>query len=96
MPLLASIALVAVWLIPAIAVPAGVDVVAFVVLAASVLLLIRAAPAGAYRRRIRAHGQRGRVTVVATAIGAVAIIAALAVGPTLQASVPAAGSAPPR
>ena len=33
MPLLAAVALVIVWLIPAIAVPAGVDVVAFVVLA---------------------------------------------------------------
>lgn len=94
MPLLASIALVAVWLIPAIAVPAGVDIVAFVVLAASVLLLIRAETrtreartAGASARTVNAGG----VTVVATAIGAVAIIAALAVGPTLQASVPAAG-----
>lgn len=92
MPLLASVALVAVWLIPAIAVPAGVDVVAFVLLAASVLLLIRSEtrtretrPAG------RTPGRAGGVAAVATSIGAVAIIAALAVGPTLQASAPAAG-----
>lgn len=96
MPLLASIALVAVWLIPAIAVPAGVDIVAFVVLAASVLLLIRAETrtretpsAAASPRAVTARA--GGVAAVATSIGAVAIIAALAVGPTLQASVPAAG-----
>lgn len=41
MPLLAAIALVAVWLIPALSVPAPVDLIAFVVFAAAVLLLIR-------------------------------------------------------
>ncbi|MFS0714373.1 DUF3488 and transglutaminase-like domain-containing protein [Microbacterium sp. 2P01SA-2] len=42
MPLLAAIALVAVWLIPALSVPAPVDLIAFVVFAAAVLLLVRA------------------------------------------------------
>ncbi|GAD33576.1 putative cysteine protease [Microbacterium sp. TS-1] len=41
MPLLAAIALVTVWLIPALSVPAPVDLIAFVVFAAAVLLLIR-------------------------------------------------------
>ncbi|QCR39818.1 hypothetical protein C1N74_04860 [Microbacterium sp. SGAir0570] len=41
MPLLAAIALVAVRLIPALSVPAPVDLIAFVVFAAAVLLLIR-------------------------------------------------------
>lgn len=85
MPLLAASALVMVWLIPAIAVPAGVDVFAFVLLAASVLYLIRAetrtreAPVMAARS--------GGVTAVATAIGAVAIVGALVAGPALPAPV---------
>lgn len=41
MPLLAAIALVTVWLIPALSVPAPVDLIAFIVFAAAVLLLIR-------------------------------------------------------
>lgn len=90
MPLLASIALVAVWLIPAIAVPSGVDIVAFALLAASVLYLIRAetrtreAPAMAARS--------GGVTAVALAIGAVAIVGALVAGPALPPPVVTAGS----
>lgn len=90
MPLLASVALVAVWLIPAIAVPSGVDVFAFAMLAASVLYLIRAetrtreAPAMAARS--------GGVTAVAATIGAVAVVGALVVGPALPPPVTAAGS----
>lgn len=81
MPLLASIALVAVWLVPAIAVPSGVDVIAFAALAASLLFLLRAdtrtreAPASA--------GRTAGVAPVAVAIGAVAIIAALVAGPAI-------------
>ena len=81
MPLLAASALVAVWLIPAIAVPAGVDVFAFVLLAAAVLSLIRAETRTreASLPAVRAVG----VTLVATAIGAVSIIGALVVGSAL-------------
>ncbi|KXC05676.1 transglutaminaseTgpA domain-containing protein [Microbacterium hominis] len=88
MPLLASVALVAVWLIPAIAVPAGVDVVAFVLLAVAVLLLIRAETR---TRESRAPRRAGGVSAVAVTIGAVAIVTALALGPTIQAATPAAG-----
>ncbi|RKE63752.1 DUF3488 and transglutaminase-like domain-containing protein [Microbacterium sp. AG238] len=42
MPLLAAVALIAVWLIPALSVPAPVDLIAFIVFAAAILLLIRA------------------------------------------------------
>lgn len=87
MPLLASVALVAVWLIPAIAVPAGVDAVAFVLLAIAVLTLIRAETR---TREERAPRRTAGVSAVAVSIGAVAIITALAVGPTLQAATPTA------
>lgn len=83
MPLLATVALVAVWLIPAIAVPSGQSVVAFVFLAASVLYLIRAetrtreapAPGG-----VRAGAG---VTAMATTIGAAAIALTVFATPTL-------------
>lgn len=81
MPLLASIALVAVWLVPAIAVPSGVDVIAFAVLAASLLFLIRADTRT--RETLRTGGTTAGVTPVAIAIGAVAIVAALVAGPAL-------------
>ena len=81
MPLLAGIALVAVWLVPAIAVPSGVDVIAFAVLAASLLFLIRA---DTRTREAPATGGRAAgVTPVAVAIGAVAIVAALVAAPAL-------------
>ena len=88
MPLLASVALVAVWLIPAIAVPNGVDVTAFVLLAVAILLLIRAETRTREERRAR---ESGGIAAVTLAIGAVAIVSALAVGPTLQAAVPPPG-----
>ncbi|MBN9177901.1 MAG: transglutaminase domain-containing protein [Microbacterium sp.] len=81
MPLLAAIALVLVWLIPSVVVPAPVDIAAFVVLAIAVLALIRAenrtreAPIMATRS--------GGVAAVAVAIGAVAIVGALVIGPAL-------------
>ncbi|PZU44799.1 MAG: transglutaminase [Microbacterium sp.] len=88
MPLLAGSALVLVWLIPAIAVPAELDALAFVLVAASVLLLIRAehrtrekrtAPSGT----AQGAGPRRGVGAVAVAIGAVAIVGALVIGPAL-------------
>jgi len=83
MPLLAGTALVIVWIIPAISVPADVDVLAFVLLAAALLYLVRAetrtreAPAMA--------AQAGGVTTIAATIGAVAIVGALMIGAAIPA-----------
>lgn len=93
MPLLASIALVAVWLVPAIAVPSGVDIVAFVVLAASFLFLLRADTRT--REAPPVAGRRTGVAPVAVAIGAVAVIAALVIGPVLPEPIPGTGSGGP-
>lgn len=88
MPLLAATALILVWLIPAIAVPAGVDAFAFVLLAAAVLLLVRAE----HRTRETSSTSRpGGVAAVAVALGAVAIVAALVIAPTLPPPSVAAG-----
>lgn len=53
MPLLAAVALAAVWLIPALSVPSTVDVLAFIVFAAAVLLLIRAETRSRERALVR-------------------------------------------
>ena len=84
MPLLAGIALVAVWLIPAIAVPGDIDVLAFAFLGIAVLALIRAETR---TREAPEPGSSAGVTAVAATIGAVAIIAALVGGPALPAPV---------
>lgn len=88
MPLLAGAALIAVWLIPAISVPAGVDVALFALLAASLLFLIRAE--NRTRETPTAGPGRAGVGAVATAIGAVAIVGALVIAPTLPAPTVAA------
>jgi transglutaminase-like putative cysteine protease len=78
MPLLAAVALVAVWLIPSVVVPGRFDVVAFVLLAASILLLLRT------ETRTRVPAQRtAPAAAVALGIGAVAIVTALVVTPLL-------------
>lgn len=88
MPLLASVALVAVWLIPAIAVPSGINVIAFVFLAAAVLALIRAETR---TREAPEPGSSSGVTAVAATIGVVTVIATLVSAPVLPAPI-AAGS----
>lgn len=88
MPLLASIALVAVWLIPAIAVPSGVNVLAFVFLACAVLALIRAETR---TREAPEPGTSSGVTAMAATIGVVTVVATLISAPALPAPV-AAGS----
>lgn len=91
MPLLAGMALVAVWLIPAIAVPAGFDAGAFVLLAACILLLIRAEHRT--REARTTENRPSGVTAVAVAIGAVAIVGALVIAPALpQPTVASVGS----
>jgi len=105
MPLLAAVGLVAVWLIPAIAVPSGVDIIAFALLAAAVLFLIRAETrtredpeASGPPIMSRSSGSRGPrrrsagVTAVATSIGAIAIAAALVGAPALPPPVVVAGA----
>lgn len=83
MPLLAGVGLIAVSLIPAIAVPAEIDVVAFVLLAAAILFLIRTDtrmredPGSA--EATRATG----VSATAVGIGAIAVVVALVATPLL-------------
>lgn len=84
MPLLASVALVAVWLIPAIAVPSGVNVISFAFLAVTVLALIRAE---ARTREAPEPGSSAGVTAVAVTIGAVTVVATLVTAPALPAPV---------
>lgn len=82
MPLLAGIALVAVWLIPALSVPSAVDLVAFVVFAAALLLLIRAETRSRERALARAAAApaAGRRPPVPTAARLPRSGAALAAG----------------
>ncbi len=80
MPLLACIALVAVWLIPAIAVPSDVNILAFAFLACAVLLIIRAETR---TREAPEPGSSSGVTAVAVTIGTVAVVASLMGGPAL-------------
>lgn len=95
MPLLAAVGLIAVSLIPAIAVPADVDVFAFVLLAASVLLLLRtetrgreqAAARAAARAAVR-HGREGSVAAAAAGIGAIGVVVALVAAPLLPSAAP--------
>lgn len=83
MPLLAAIALVIVWLIPSIVVPAPVDVGAFIVLAIAILALIRAE--NRTREAPVMAARSSGVAAVATVIGAVAIVGALVIAPALPA-----------
>ncbi|MFT3797074.1 transglutaminaseTgpA domain-containing protein [Microbacterium sp.] len=89
MPLLAAVALIGVWLIPAIVVPSQVDVVGFVALAATVLFLLRVEsgtrqgmPRQGMPGGTRAARPAGAATLTAT-IGVVAIVAAVLGGAAL-------------
>ncbi len=82
MPLLAAVALVAVALVPTIAVPAPMDVGAFVLLAVSVLFLLRTDT----RTRLSAPTRRpSAASATALAIGAVAVVVAVVLTPLLPA-----------
>ncbi|SDQ22206.1 DUF3488 and transglutaminase-like domain-containing protein [Microbacterium sp. cf332] len=105
MPLLASVALVAVWLIPALSVPASVDLVAFVVFAAALLLLIRSETRSRERALARAaaaaeDGSPARApsapsrrsgAVLAACLAVTAIIATVVVAPELPRPAPRTG-----
>ncbi|KTR93283.1 hypothetical protein NS220_13025 [Microbacterium testaceum] len=87
MPLLAGVGLVAVSLIPTIAIPADVDVTAFVLLAVALLFLLRvdtrSRHAGA-RSRPTGVPRRGRgASATAFGIAAVAVIVAVVATPLL-------------
>ncbi len=85
MPLLAGVGLVAVSLIPTIAIPSDVDVVAFVLLAAALLFLLRVDTRArtAVASRARSPHPFG---VSATALGVAAIAVVVAIVATAVAS----------
>ncbi|MET0296303.1 MAG: DUF3488 and transglutaminase-like domain-containing protein [Microbacterium sp.] len=83
MPLLASIGIIAVSLIPAIAVPSGTDVMAFVLLAAAVLFLLRAETRSREPADARAAERSAGVPATAVGIAAIAVIVTLVAAPVL-------------
>jgi transglutaminase-like putative cysteine protease len=85
MPLLAAIGIVAVSLIPSIAVPRQVDVPAFVYLAIAILVLLRAETRSREKPPERAAERSAGVPATALGIGAVAIIVAVVATPLLPA-----------
>lgn len=85
MPLLASIGIVAVSLIPAVAVPRDADVPAFVYLAVAILALLRAETRSRERPAERAAERTVGVPATAIGIGAIAIIVAVVATPLLPA-----------
>lgn len=87
MPLLASIGIIAVSLIPSIAVPDGLDVWAFVLLAAAVLFLIRAETRARETPLARSAERSAGVPATAVGIAAIAVVIALVAGPLLPAPV---------
>lgn len=86
MPLLAGVGLVAVSLIPTIAIPSDIDIVAFVLLAAALLFLLRVDTRARTAASSRPRGGSPRVVgISATALGvaAVAVIVAVVATPLL-------------
>lgn len=92
MPLLAAIGLIAVWLIPSIAVPGEVDIMAFVLLAAAILFLIRTDTRSREEPKDRAATRTAGVPATALGIGAIAVVVAVAAAPLLPQPVARAGS----
>jgi len=88
MPLLAGVALFTVSLIPALAVPSAVNLWSFGLLAAAILLLLRAETRGREPRVGRASG----ASAVAAGIGALALIATLIITPSLPQPAPRVAS----
>ncbi len=85
MPLLASIGIVAVSLIPAIAVPRDADVPAFIYLAVAILALLRAETRSREQPAQRVAERAVGVPATAIGIGAIAIIVAIVATPLLPA-----------
>ncbi len=92
MPLLAAIGLIAVSLIPSIAVPGEVDIMAFVLLAASILFLIRTDTRAREEPGDREAERSAGVPATALGIGAIAVVVALVAVPLLPQPIARAGS----
>lgn len=92
MPLLASIGIIAVSLIPAIAVPGDVDIMAFVLLAAAILFLIRAETKSREEPMSQASERSAGVPATALGIGAIAVVVALVATPLLPEPLARAGA----
>lgn len=92
MPLLASIGIVAVSLIPSIAVPRGVEIIGFVLLAVTVLFLIRAETRSREKPLEQEAERSAGVPATALAIGAIAVIVAVVATPMLPQPVARTGS----
>lgn len=92
MPLLASVGIVAVSLIPAIAAPSDVDVVGFVFLAMTILFLIRSETRSREKPMEREAERTAGVPATALGIGAIAIVVAVVATPVLPQPGARAGS----
>ena len=92
MPLLAAVGIIAVSLIPAIAVPRNVDVMAFVLLSASILFLIRAETRSREKPTEADSARSSGVPATALSIGAIAVVVALVATPTLPSPIARVGS----
>lgn len=92
MPLLAAIGLIAVSLIPSIAVPGEVDIMAFVLLAAAILFLIRTDTRSREEPSDAEATRSAGVPATALGIGAIAVVVALVAVPLLPQPVARAGS----
>lgn len=83
MPLLAGVGLIAVSLIPSIAVPRGIEVWSFVLLAAAILFLIRADTRSKEPRAQREASRTAGVPATALGIGAIAVVVSVVAAPLL-------------
>lgn len=92
MPLLASVGIVAVSLIPAIAVPSEVDLMGFVFLAITILFLIRAETRSREKPVEQEAERSAGVPATALGIAAIAIVVAVVATPMLPQPVARAGS----
>jgi transglutaminase-like putative cysteine protease len=92
MPLLAAIGLIAVSLIPSIAVPGEVDIMAFVLLAAAILFLIRTDTRSREEPMDREATRSAGVPATALGIGAIAVVVALVAAPLLPQPIARAGT----
>ena len=92
MPLLAAVGIVAVSLIPSIAVPRDVDVLGFVFLAVTILFLIRAETRSRERQADQDAERTAGVPATAVGIAAVAIIVAVVATPALPQPAARAGA----
>lgn len=92
MPLLAAVGIVAVSLIPAIAVPREVDVVGFVFLAVTILFLLRAETRSREKPLEQEAERTAGVPATAIGIGAIAVVVTVVATPMLPQPVARAGT----